>query len=66
MDVLPQMRDALLEELDMAIIPTEAVVEKKPMINPEIPKYDSETDPNPTGGTKFQQMLERAKAAKGN
>jgi len=67
MDVLPQMRDALLEELDMSISPAKPVVEeKKPMINPEIPKFDSSTDPNPSGGTKFQQMMERAKGAKQN
>jgi len=64
MELLPQMRQALLEEIDMVPTTASTTPVKEPQ-NPEIPtEFDHET--NPTGGTKFQEMLARAKAAKTN
>ena len=64
MELLPQMRQALLEEIDMAPVTASTIPVENPQKNPEVPTFDHDT--NPSGGTKFRELLARAKAAKTN
>ena len=62
MELLPQMRQALLEEIDVAPVTDSAIPVKEPKNNPEVLTLDNDT--NPSGGSKWKDMLSRAKAAK--
>jgi len=71
MTLLPQMKQALLDELDMSYDNKSSQEEQeknkpKKSIDPNVITNMKINENNPTGGSKYQEMLARAKMQKKN